>query len=112
MGGTDELTAPQLLPVEAGNILRRVASYGEISQDVAAHPTPTSSISESRFSPMRSTGGLRHDLTTYDAWYVALAESLEAELATLDPAPSRLHRASTRPVTGVGRWGPLRVEHS
>ncbi len=27
---------------------------------------------------------LRHNVTAYDAWYVALAEGLEAGLATLD----------------------------
>ena len=27
---------------------------------------------------------LRHNLTSYDAWYVALAESLDMPLATLD----------------------------
>jgi predicted nucleic acid-binding protein len=27
---------------------------------------------------------LRHDVTSYDAWYVAIAESLDLPLATLD----------------------------
>ena len=27
---------------------------------------------------------LRHDVTSYDAWYVAVAEALELPLATLD----------------------------
>lgn len=27
---------------------------------------------------------LRHDLTPYDAWYVAIAEALDAPLATVD----------------------------
>lgn len=34
---------------------------------------------------------LRYNLTAYDAWYVAIAESLELSLATLD---LRLARAS------------------
>ena len=34
---------------------------------------------------------LRHNLTAYDAWYVAVAEALDCPLATLD---RRLSRAS------------------
>jgi predicted nucleic acid-binding protein len=91
----DDLAAPHLLPVEAGNILRRLASYGEISQDAAA-------LAHADLLDLRVTlfpyaldawraWELRQNLTTYDAWYVALAESLEAELATLD---TRLARAA------------------
>ena len=32
---------------------------------------------------------LRHNLTSYDAWYVALAEGLKLPLATLDERLSR-----------------------
>ena len=32
---------------------------------------------------------LRHNVTPYDAWYVALAEGLDCELATLDGNLSR-----------------------
>jgi predicted nucleic acid-binding protein len=34
---------------------------------------------------------LRHNMTAYDAWYVALAEALDSPLATLD---ARLARAA------------------
>jgi len=34
---------------------------------------------------------LRSSLTTYDAWYVALAEELDAPLATLDGRLTRAH---------------------
>ncbi len=85
---SDHLAAPHLLPVEVANILRRLALHGEISQDAAslAH----SDLIDLRVALFPYTldawrvWELRHNLTTYDAWYVALAESLEAELATLD----------------------------
>lgn len=85
---SDHLAAPHLLPVEVANILRRLALHGEISQDAVslAH----SDLIDLRVALFPYTldawrvWELRHNLTTYDAWYVALAESLEAELATLD----------------------------
>jgi predicted nucleic acid-binding protein len=32
---------------------------------------------------------LRHTVTSYDAWYVAVAENLAVPLATLDDRPAR-----------------------
>jgi predicted nucleic acid-binding protein len=32
---------------------------------------------------------LRHNVTSYDAWYVALAEALKLPLATLDEPPAK-----------------------
>ena len=87
------LAAPHLMPVEAANILRRSASAGEISTDVAslAHQDLMSlpielfpySLCASRVWELRST------VTAYDAWYVALAETIGARLATLDLRLSR-----------------------
>lgn len=85
---SDDLAAPHLLPVEAGNILRRLALHGEISEDAAALAHADLLDLRVTLFPYSLDGWraweLRHNLTTYDAWYVALAESLEAELATLD----------------------------
>ena len=87
------LAAPHLMPVEAANILRRSASAGDISTDVAslAHQDLMSlpielfpySLCASRVWELRST------VTAYDAWYVALAETIGARLATLDIRLSR-----------------------
>ena len=87
------LSAPHLMPVEAANILRRSASAGDISIDVAslAHQDLMSlpielfpySLCASRVWELRST------VTAYDAWYVALAETIGARLATLDIRLSR-----------------------
>ena len=87
------LAAPHLMPVEAANVLRRSASAGDITGDVAslAHEDLLSlrldlfpySASASR------VWELRPNVTAYDGWYVALAESLGARLATLDVRLSR-----------------------
>lgn len=87
------LAAPHLMPVEVANIVRRSALAGDISADVAslAHDDLLSLRLE--LFPYRPFGPrvweLRPNLTAYDAWYVALAESLGASLATLDVRLSR-----------------------
>ena len=89
------LAAPHLMPVEAANVLRRCALAGEISADVAslAHADLVSLPVE--LFPYTVCAGrvweLRANITAYDAWYVALAETLNARLATLD---LRLGRAT------------------
>jgi predicted nucleic acid-binding protein len=87
------LAAPHLMPVEAANILRRSALAGDISEDVAslAHEDLVAlRLEHFPYLPFASrVWELRPNLTTYDAWYVALAESLGARLATLDARLSR-----------------------
>ena len=89
------LAAPHLMPVEAANILRRSALAGDISADVAslAHEDLLSLRLELfPYAPFASrVWELGANVTTYDAWYVAMAESLGARLATLD---ARLSRAT------------------
>ena len=91
---SDDVAAPHLLPVEAGNILWRLAIHGEISEDAAALAHADLLDLRVALFPYALDGWrtweLRHTLTMYDAWYVALAESLEVDLATLD---TRLARA-------------------
>ncbi len=89
----DHLAAPHLMPAEVANVLRRAARAAEISTDVAslAHDDLRSlrvelfpySLCADRVWELRST------VTAYDAWYVALAETLDATLATLDEKLSR-----------------------
>jgi predicted nucleic acid-binding protein len=85
---SDDLAAPYLLPVETANILRRLALHGEISEDAAALAHADLLDLRVALFPYVLDGwrawDLRHNITTYDAWYVALAESLDVELATLD----------------------------
>jgi predicted nucleic acid-binding protein len=87
------LAAPHLMLVEAANILRRAALAGDISQDTAslAH----AELLELRvalfpYAPFAARiWELRGNVTAYDAWYVALAETLQCDLATIDHRLSR-----------------------
>ena len=91
--GSDTLAAPHLMPVEVANILRRAVGSGELTADAAsmAH----ADLLELRidlfpYAPLASrVWELRDNVTCYDAWYVALAEALDAPLATLDVRLSR-----------------------
>jgi predicted nucleic acid-binding protein len=89
-----QLAAPHLMQVEVANILRRSAARGEVSSDVAslAHADLIGiNIELFGYEPFAArVWELRDNFTCYDAWYVALAETLSAPLATLD---QRLTRA-------------------
>ncbi len=90
-----DLVAPHLVLVEATNILRRLerdrtltaseatAAYGDLlALDILLVP----------FEPFAErVWALRRTVTSYDAWYVAVAEAFGVPLATLD---RRLSRAS------------------
>lgn len=86
--GEDNLAAPHLMPVEVANILRRAERAGQISADVAAlaHGDLLAlAVTLFPYEPFAArVWGLRENVTAYDAWYVAIAESLRAPLATLD----------------------------
>jgi predicted nucleic acid-binding protein len=85
---TDDLAAPHPMPVEVANVLRRGAMAGEISPDTAAlaHADLLSlRVELFAYEPFATrVWELRENVTAYDGWYVALAESLGAKLATLD----------------------------
>lgn len=84
----EPLSAPHLMPVEVTNILRRAAARGAITSDVAA--MAHADLLDLRvelfpYAPFASrVWELRDNITSYDAWYVALAESLGSTVATLD----------------------------
>jgi predicted nucleic acid-binding protein len=84
----DALAAPHLMPVEAGNILRRAACVGDISADVASLAHTDLLDLRVEFFPYQPCAGrvweLGENVTCYDGWYVAVAELLDAPLATLD----------------------------
>lgn len=88
------LAAPRLMPFEAANILRRLQLTGILDSTAA-----TLAHEELRDAPIQlwprtplavRAWELRDTLTYYDACYVALAETLDAPLVTLD---RRLARA-------------------
>lgn len=88
-----QLAAPHLLMVEVTNILRRAARARQITEDSAAmaHDDLLAlRIELFAYEPVAERAWeLRGAVTAYDAWYVALAESLDAPLATLDRKLSR-----------------------
>ncbi len=92
---TDGLVAPEMMPAEATNVLRRLEHQGVIDARLASllHQDllrlPVELVS---FAPCAArVWQLRGNVTAYDAWYVAAAELASAPLATFD---LRLVRAS------------------
>ena len=84
----DVLASPELALVEATNILRRLELAGELSrfEAAAAHSDLLKlDLVLFPFAPFAErVWALRRNLTSYDAWYVALAEALDCPLLTLD----------------------------
>ncbi len=89
------LCAPHLVLVEATNVLRRLERARELSgleATAAQRDLLRLPIDLFPFEPFADrVWELRADVTSYDAWYVAVAEALQLPLATLD---RRLTRAS------------------
>lgn len=89
------LAAPHLMPVEVANVLRRSALAADITGDTASLAHQDLLALRVELFPYAVCAAraweLRSNVTAYDAWYVALAETLGAEMATLD---KRLVRAS------------------
>ncbi|MEM1178354.1 MAG: type II toxin-antitoxin system VapC family toxin [Acidobacteriota bacterium] len=91
--------APELLDLEIAQVLRRLCRQGEVSEPRAQTALsdfaslPINRLAHGPF--MTRIWELRHNLTAYDAAYVALAEGLACPLLTRDArlaaAPS--HRA-------------------
>lgn len=85
---TSDLAAPHLLQVEVANVLRRAANSGEITDDTASLAHADLIDLRVRLVAYETVADraweLRGNLTSYDAWYVAVAELLDAPLATLD----------------------------
>ena len=82
------LYGPELVAVETTNILRRLERAKRITtlEANSAHQDHQRlHIELYPFLPFADRiWALRHTLTSYDAWYVAVAEALQLPLATLD----------------------------
>ena len=89
-----DLHAPHLLDVELLHALRRLVLAGQLSEDRAADVrTDVADLTVVRYGHgalADRTWELRHNLTAYDATFIALAEALDAPLVTCD---ARLARA-------------------
>jgi predicted nucleic acid-binding protein len=89
LSGTSEpLAAPDLLDVEVVSVLRRWEHRGEINTARAQQALQDLQILPIIRYPARAlldrVWKLRHNLTAYDAQYVALAQTLPARLLTTD----------------------------
>ena len=92
----NEIAGPEIFLAEVSNILRRLEMAGNIPADESTASQQVLLDMEVRLLPFRTYAqriwSLRHNLTCYDAWYVAVAESLGCPLATMD---LRLARAGS-----------------
>ncbi len=86
----ETLHAPHLLDVEIAQVLRRYARSGVISSDRGAEAlADLADLPLNRyphFVLLPRIWQLRHNVTAYDAAYLALAEALDAPLLTRDRA--------------------------
>jgi predicted nucleic acid-binding protein len=86
----ETLHAPHLLDVEIAHVLRRYAGFGVITSERGAEALsdladlPLERYPHYVFLPR--IWQLRHNVTAYDATYLALAEALDAPLLTRDRA--------------------------
>lgn len=89
------LAAPHHMPIEVASVLRRADLAGDISGDTATLAHADLLALRVELFPYdvvaNRTWELGRNVSTYDGCYVALAELLGADLATLD---GRLSRAS------------------
>jgi predicted nucleic acid-binding protein len=98
------LVAPAHLAVEVASALRRLAQSGAIGEDIAtlAHADLLDlRVQTYPYAPFgERVWALRSVATPYDAAYVALAEALDAPLATLDMRLARTSGVACKFVTG------------
>ena len=83
-----DLAGPELVLVESTNILRRLEHSGLISRLEATTALRDLVQIEIELFPFRPFAdrvwSLRDNVTSYDAWYVAVAEHLGCPLLTID----------------------------
>jgi predicted nucleic acid-binding protein len=87
VAGSD-LGAPSIAAFEGANIVRRHAAAGLIDARVAAAAHRDLALLTVEYWPYHAVAArcweLRHNLTIYDAAFVAMAEATESPLYTLD----------------------------
>lgn len=94
LGSDPDAHAPHLLDVEVLSGLRRLAAADAISDRRAAQARQDLvDLAAARYDHaflIERMWALRHNATTYDAAYIALAELLECDLVTADAKLERL----------------------
>ena len=95
----ETLHAPHLLDVEVAQVVRRYVANGDIDADRGREALDDLAALRLRRYPndllLPRIWALRHNLTAYDAAYVALAEALDAPLLDFATAASPPRSAST-----------------
>jgi predicted nucleic acid-binding protein len=88
LAGDGDLHAPHLIDIEILHALRRMITRGELNDERAADArTDFADLALTRYPhhPLSDRiWKLRHNLSAYDATFVALAEELDATLITCD----------------------------
>ena len=84
---------PHVMPAEVHSVLRRMELRGELLPADANRAREEFSGLDVELCPFRPYAdrvwALRRNLSIYDAWYVALAETLDCPLVTIDRRLSR-----------------------
>ena len=97
----DSLHAPALLDVEVAQVVRRYTAAGEIGAEAGERSLGAlSELDVNRYTHellLPLIWRLRHNVTAYDAAFLALAAALDAPLLTLD---ARLSRVPLPPMLG------------
>ncbi len=97
----DSLHAPALLDVEVAQVVRRYTAAGEIGAQTGEQALGAlSELDVNRYTHellLPLIWRLRHNVTAYDAAFLALAAALNAPLLTLD---ARLTRVPLPPLLG------------
>ena len=92
---SQRMHAPQLLDIEVVQVLRRLIQHKELvaARASSALDDYTSMAIErhAHTALLRRVFELRDSMTSYDGAYVALAEALDAPLATCDARLARSH---------------------
>lgn len=100
------LVSPELVLVETANILRRHARSGQLSRveaGLAYLNLLQLKVELFPFMPFAArVWELGENLTSYDAWYVALAEALDCPLVTLDRKIGRAPGPTCQIITPPG----------
>jgi len=97
------LQAPELVRAEATNIFRRLERAKLITTPEANAAQDDLMQLDIELFPCDPFAGriweLRHNVTSYDAWYVAVAEALELPFATLDEPLSKANGVACKFLT-------------
>lgn len=85
--------SPHVMPAEVHSVLRRMELRGELTAAGAIGAREEFSRIRPLLAPFAPFANriwaLRRNLSIYDAWYVALAETLDCPLVTIDHRLSR-----------------------